>query len=118
MSDDKIIQAFPARSDLPENPVTVVRESGYCGHPAIRLIEHDRAVICAKCGATLDPFDYLKGEAQAIRSAWDSHRMVKAKAEQLVERITVLEKEAKRLSALVRRLKAKEPAPTDFRAPL
>lgn len=117
MSDN--VTRFPGGAgDLPENPVTVERTTGYCQHPAIRLVEQDRTVICAKCGATLDPLDYLRGQAHAIRSAWDAHRMVKHKADQLVERIGTLEKEAKRLGALVRRLKAKEPAPLDFRKPL
>lgn len=113
------IARFPGVGELPDLPVTIDRgKDGFCRHPAIRLNEHDRAVFCAQCGASLDPFDYLRSEANAIRSGWDAHRMVKAKTDQLVERINLLEKEAKRLSALVRRLKAKEPPPVDFRKPL
>lgn len=118
MSADNVTR-FPGMGDLPELPVTIdASKPGFCRHDAIRLNKHDRLVFCAHCGATLDAFDYLCSEANAIRAGWDAHRMVKHKADQLVERIGILEKEAKRLGALVRRLKAKEPAPLDFRKPL
>lgn len=118
MSGDNITP-FPGMGELPEPTVTVTEsKQPYCRHPAIRLVKQDRLVICAECGASLDPFSYLCGQAHAIRTAWDNHRMVKAKVDQLVERIRALEKEAQRMGARVRRLKAKEGAPIDFRKPL
>lgn len=71
MTDEKVL-AFPAKGDIPVCPVEIVRgrEYGWCNHDKIRLNEHDRCVLCANCGATLDPFEYLKGGAVAIRRGW------------------------------------------------
>lgn len=112
------VTRFPGTGDLPECPVSVERQTGYCEHPAIRLVEHDRAVICAKCGATLDAFEYLRGQAFAIRRGWELYRQVKYRVEELDKKREALVKDVKRLGAQVRRLKAKEPAPVDFRKPL
>lgn len=118
MATDNITR-FPVKDAIPENTVVVEDDRNYCRHPAITLNQHDRTVMCARCGANLDPFAYLLGEANAIRSAWDHHRMVNAKREELQQRVKLLDKEAKRLSAMVRRLKAKEvAAEQDFRRPL
>ena len=118
MPQDNITR-FPTKDAIPENPVTVEDDRNYCRHPAITLNQHDRTVTCVGCQANLDPFAYLLGEANAIRSAWENHRMVNAKSEELRQRIRLLDKEAKRLSASVRRLRAKEITEAkDFRKPL
>jgi hypothetical protein len=110
MSDEKVIHAFPT-SELPENVMAVEpRRAGdpyFCAHPAIRLNEHDRTVHCAKCGAALDPFNFLLHETKTIQRAWESHRHVTTKVNELNERVTVLAKEEKRLRAQVKRLQEK-----------
>lgn len=110
MAEDKVIHAFPA-AELPESVMTVdgkrAGEPYFCQHPAIRLNEHDRTVHCAKCGAALDPFNFLLHEAKTIQRAWETHKFVTTKVNELNERVTVLTKEEKRLRAQVKRLQEK-----------
>lgn len=108
MSDDKVICAF---RELPENLTTVEprrpSEPYFCEHPAIRLNEHDRTVHCAKCGAALDPFNFLLKEAKTIQRAWENHSHATKAVSELNERVDVLKKEEKRLRAQVKRLQEK-----------
>ena len=110
MSDDKVIHAFPA-SELPENLMMVEprrpSEPYFCEHPAIRLNEHDRTVHCAKCGAALDPFNFLLNEAKTIQRAWENHRHTANTVSELNARVDVLKKEEKRLRAQIKRLHEK-----------
>jgi hypothetical protein len=105
MSDDNIIRAFP---ELPDNPVAIApRPAGvphYCQHEAIRVDPHERVVSCAACAQVLDPFDYLHGEALAIRRGWQRHREVMANVRELVDRVDALKREEKRLKAAIKRL--------------
>jgi len=103
MSDEKVIHAFPSK-ELPECPVTIERRVGYCQHQSINLIEHDRQVVCTKCGATLDPFDYLLHEARAISYGWEKYREVIRLIEERRKQLADLDKEKKRLQGQVRRL--------------
>lgn len=120
MSDDKVIHAFPNREPLPECPVDIERRMGFCGHKEITLVEHDRSVVCAKCGATLDPFDYLVSGAQALRYGWQAYRMVEHKHKELSQRVDDLVRERNRLTGIVKRLKDKAGAGVslDVRKPL
>ena len=103
MSDEKVIHAFPSR-DLPECPVSIEQRHIYCRHDEISLVPHDRAVVCRKCGATLDPFDYLMKEAQAIRSGWEHYRQVMRLVEERRQQVADLDKEKKRLQGRIRTL--------------
>lgn len=107
MSDDKIIHAFPKRDELPECPVDVERKLHFCDHKKIRLIEHDRVVLCVDCGATVDPFAYLVKGAYAIREGWRLHRELGRCIDERREQLEKLNKEKSRLQAVVRRLKQK-----------
>jgi len=120
MSDDNIVQAFPQRGQLPENPVELVEDRWrHCQHASIRIIKDDRQVVCRECGATLDPFDYLVNEAHAITRGWQEHRQVMAECAQRREDIARLEKEKRRLQAQVRTLKKRADEVTlDVRRPL
>lgn len=80
---------------------------GFCNHESVTLNEHDRAVNCARCGATLDPFNFLMYNALTIRRAWQNYREASRKVSELNDRIAVLTKEEKRLRAQVKRLKDK-----------
>lgn len=118
MSDDNVIRTFPKKG-LPECPVEVGQRFGYCRHRSIMVVEHDRQVICTECNATLDAFDYLRGEALAIRRGWESYRHVEQLCNEKQQRIADLEKERKRLTAQVKRLKGKaQGVAIDVRKPL
>lgn len=110
MADDKVVHAFPS-SDLPENLMQIEPRNNalqfHCSHEAIRLDPHSRQVFCARCTATLDPFDFLLHNAATIRHAWQNHASAKRKIDELHERIEVLAKEEKRLRAMVKRLSDK-----------
>lgn len=116
MSDEKIIHAFPTR-EAPECPVEIERRAHYCSHGKITLVTHDRCVVCAQCGATLDAFDYLLREAHAIRRGWEAYRQLERMIEEKRQQIADLEKERKRLQAQVRRAKDKPGATLDLRGP-
>ena len=110
MNDDKVVHAFPG-TELPENPITVEpRAAGvplWCDHPAIRLDQHERSVHCAKCGATLDAFNFLLSNAMTLQQAWASHKSVTNMVREMNERVASLKKEEKRLRAQVKRLQEK-----------
>lgn len=104
------ITPFPGRAELPENPITLVaRPLGFCHHAAIELDEHSRTVRCAdpKCGAVLDPFDFLRHNAILLRRAWAAHREVSQKASEVAARVTALKAEEKRLRGRVATLQKK-----------
>lgn len=107
MSDEnKVVNAFPSR-ELPENLMQIEPRNQAlpysCNHEAIRLDAHDRAVYCARCGATLDAFSFLLNNAITIQRAWQHHGEANRKVRELLDRIEVLQKEEKRLSAMVKR---------------
>lgn len=106
------VQQFPGSSALPDNPMELApRRPGFCRHEAVTLDEHTRTVMCAdpKCGAVLDPFNFLAHNAKTIQTAWSAYRQVMAQANEVAERVTVLKKEEQRLRAMVKRLQEKVP---------
>jgi hypothetical protein len=103
VSDDKVIHAFPAR-ELPDCPVEIEQRLRLCSHAAIRLIPHDRQVSCSSCGATLDPFDYLMKEAEAIRRGWQGYQHACRLIEEKRQQVADLEKQKKRLQGQIRTL--------------
>lgn len=110
--DDKVRGDNVVRlgADLPENLMTLEKHRHvpfYCEHPAIRLDAHERMVHCTKCGARLDPFDFLHSNARTITSAWHNYDQAKAQVRDIAERISVLKKEEKRLRGVVKRLQDK-----------
>ena len=114
---DNIIHAFPAKV-LPDCPVDVERPSVWCLHPAITIVEHDRLVICSKCGAAIDPYEYLRSQALAIRRGWDAYRMVMHQEKQKRDQVEQLDKVRKRLAAQVKRLQAQAPGVSvDLKSP-
>lgn len=108
-SNDKI-HALPGR-ELPENLMSVEPrrpgEAYFCAHDAVRLNQHDRIVNCARCGATLDPFNFLLNNAVTIQRAWENYRAANLKVGELNDRVATLSKEEKRLRAQVKRLQDK-----------
>ena len=110
MSDNKVVQAFPS-AELPENLMQIEKRSAgvpfYCQHDAVMLNEHDRVVTCSRCGASLDPFNFLLSNAKTIQMAWHNYREAKNKVGELNDRIAILAKEEKRLRAQVKRLHEK-----------
>lgn len=114
MSTDKVI-SFPGAEPVPENPITIERRDNFCSHDSVSLDEHQRIVNCLKCGAVLDPFNFLRDNARTLQTAWQSYRMVNAKATEVHERVLVLDKERKRLSAQVKRLQERAAPVLDVR---
>jgi len=114
-----VIHAFPSR-DVPEPPVKLEPEyySNHCYHMSIVLHEHERQVVCSQCGAVLDPFDYLRGQAVAIRRGWQRYKDAAAREREIRENLTQLEREQKRLQSQIRRLRGKSaPLALDMRTP-
>lgn len=108
---DNVVE-LPGVQPLPENPMQVApRVPGFCSHDAIVLDEHHRTVICAnpKCGSVLDPFNFLLHNAYLISRAWQTHREVTRRAQELVDRVDTLKREERRLRDMVKRLQAKVP---------
>jgi uncharacterized small protein (DUF1192 family) len=112
MEAETKIVAFPGQEPLPENPLTIEepKHRVYCSHESVSLDEHLRVVNCRQCGAVLDAFSFLRNNARTVQMAWRNHRMVTNKVAELQERIEVLERERKRLSAQVKRLQEKAPS--------
>ena len=104
------VTAFPGAADLPENPMQMApRHPGWCRHDAVILDEHTRTIQCAdpKCGAVLDPFNFLKQQAHTISGAWSAHSQAMRQANEVAERVTALKREEQRLRAMVKRLQEK-----------
>lgn len=110
MADDNVVRAFPA-AELPENLLAIEpRPTGvpyFCNHEAVTLNEHDRVVNCTKCGATLEPFNFLVSNAKTIQMAWFNYRDAQRKVSELNDRIAILKKEESRLRSQVKRLQEK-----------
>lgn len=107
---DKVVRAFPT-AELPDNLLAIEpRPAGvpsFCQHEAVTLNEHDRMVNCTRCGATLEPFNFLQSNARTIQMAWINYREASRKVGELNESIAILAKEEKRLRAQVKRLQEK-----------
>jgi hypothetical protein len=104
------VTSLPGAAALPDNPLQLAeRRPGWCGHDAVILDEHTRTLQCAntKCGAALDPFDFLRSSAHVVQRAWAAHREAMRQANEVAARVTVLKKEEERLRAMVKRLQEK-----------
>ncbi|KAF1366266.1 hypothetical protein [Yokenella regensburgei] len=56
---------FPVKDVDPIDYVGYIHERGeLCHHPGIYVNEKERLCRCKKCGATIDPFDYLLSVAK------------------------------------------------------
>lgn len=83
------VQRFPGATALPDNPMELApRRPGWCNHNAVTLDEHTRTVTCAdpKCGAVLDPFNFLASNAHTIQRAWSAYRQAMTQANEIAER--------------------------------
>lgn len=109
--NDNVLK-FPGAHALPENPMEMApRRLGYCNHESVTLDEHTRTVTCAdpKCGAALDPFNFLASNGNTIQRAWSAYRQAMQQANKVAERVSVLKKEEQRLREIVKRLQEKVP---------
>jgi cell division protein FtsB len=120
VSEDKVIHAFPSRDPVPECPVDVKQRTFHCRHEKVSVDENIRMIVCTQCEARIDPFDYLRGEAYALRRGWQDYQSVVAATTEKRAACEKLEKERKRLQAQVKRLRDKAPASDtlDMRRPL
>ena len=113
------VTAFPG-IELPENPMQLVpRPPGYCDHSAIVIDEHNRVVTCAdsKCGATLDPFNFLCSNATTLQRAWSNYAYVTRQVAEVTERVHALKKEEQRMRGMVKRLQEKAGSVINVRNP-
>lgn len=104
------VTPLPGATGLPENPLQVApRQRDWCSHDTVLLDAHDRSVKCAnlKCGAILDPFNFLLSNAHTIEAAWRNYREASRQAHEVAERVHQLKKEEQRLRAMVKRLQDK-----------
>lgn len=108
MADDTNVTQFPGLAELPPCPMEIKRRDSFCSHPAIRLDEHSRTIECTTCGATLDPYDFLRNNAALLQRAWQSHSLVTDDLKRLVDRVTQLKKEEGRLKGRIATLKKKQ----------
>ena len=117
MTDDKVIHAFKAPGDVPECPIDVVSSSSvyHCSHQSLEIDTHERTIRCSKCGAVLDPFNYLATNGRAIKLAWQDHDAVRRRVGEMRESIERLAREEKRLKAAVKRAREKLPVQLDVR---
>lgn len=107
MADDTNVKQFPGTGDLPECPMTIKRSDNFCDHPEIRLDDHTRTLECSACGATLDPFDFLRKNVATLQRAWTSHSVVSNDLNRIIERVTQLKKEEARLKGRIATMKKK-----------
>ena len=93
-----------------ENPLKLVEHNSiFCTHGSVRIDGHSRSIACVKCGANIDPFDFLEKSAKTIERAWASYKYAKKAEEEVNERIELLKKQEKNLRAQVQRLQGKVP---------
>lgn len=106
MSEDNVVHAFKSAT-LPEQTFTIEKPPAgkptFCQHSGLRIDPHERTIACARCGQTLDPFDYLLTNAVVLQRAWQDHSYVKRELGDIQDRITELKKEEKRLKAQIKR---------------
>ncbi|HBM0000633.1 TPA: hypothetical protein LT059_005254 [Salmonella enterica subsp. enterica serovar Kodjovi] len=102
---------FPVKEEDPRDIAGYIYERGeYCHHPSIFVNEHDRQCRCQKCGAIIEPFDYLldlakkrtrmAGDVKALRHEEKYRR-------ENIENLIQIEKNAK---ARIKRLNRKQNA--------
>jgi hypothetical protein len=106
------VRRLPGADALPENLMRVEAggdRSVYCQHPSVLIVEHTRSLTCAnpRCGAVLDPFDFVRTQGRLIQLAWENYDQAKRLANEAVDRVTALKAEEKRLRAMVKRLQEK-----------
>lgn len=120
MSDN--IRSLPGVEGIPDCPMELVssrsKQIFYCDHPSLIIDVHERSIRCAKCDAALDAFDYLASTGQQIQCAWADYKAVRNRINDFNESIARLQREEKRLKALVKRLQDKTASKLDVRGGL
>jgi hypothetical protein len=118
MNDDNVTP-LPCAAALPENPLAFAPRThlDWCRHEAVLIDVHTRSIRCAevKCGAVLDPFDFLVSNARTVSSAWSNYHEMQRRVSELAERVHELKKEEQRLRAMVKRLQDKTGAVMSMR---
>ncbi|EKK8089915.1 hypothetical protein PVP21_003877 [Salmonella enterica] len=100
---------FPVKEEDPLDIAGYIHEHGeWCYHLSIFVNEHDRQCRCQKCGATIEPFDYLLDLAKRrTRMAGDvkALRVEERRRRENIEKLIQIERNAK---ARIRRLNKKQ----------
>ncbi len=115
MTEDSNIRQFPS-AEVPEQTLVVKRPPlRFCAHEKITLDEHSRTVRCVACEHVFDPFNFLRDEVSRLQGAWESHRQVKDKLRDLLDRVDTLKKEEARLKGRIKTARAKVEPVLDVR---
>lgn len=102
------IKQFPGADGLPDNPLAIQQQTpSYCSHDAVILNEHLRTIECRACGQILDPFNFVRNQAQVIARAWQAHKSAMVSVNEVTERVAALKKQEANLRAIVKRLQDK-----------
>lgn len=116
------VRSLPGVDGIPECPMELIstrsKQIYHCEHPSLIIDVHERSIRCAKCDAALDPFDYLARSGQQIQRAWADYKSVRSRISDFNESIVRLQREEKRLKALVKRLQDKSATKLDVRGSL
>ena len=81
-------------------PITLKHKKGYCRHPHVLACEKTRMLVCEKCGAIIDPFDFM----------WEwgcGDRNLEHIRKRLMEEVIQLDAELKELKRQERNVKAR-----------
>ena len=103
MTDDKVIKFDEIRL-----PVTVKAQKAFCSHPGILLDPDYRVVECQKCGAVIDPFDYLVEWANHDRNLNTMRRRIKREIKIKSKILEDLKRQEQNTKVRIKRLVKKE----------
>jgi hypothetical protein len=108
MPDDErpeaaILSLDKARSMLPFKPV----HSGHCRHRPATIDVDKRILSCDKCGANLDPFDFLAGLSHDFDLYTVPLERLKRELDATAAKLEETKRQERNAKARLKRLKAK-----------
>jgi len=105
MPDDNVI-SIDFRNAKPSITVSEGRDR-YCRHGAVQLEKQTRLVTCKWCGAALDPFDVLMGEARRQTNHWHNGNHLAREETRLREQLEDVKRKLRNAKAALKRAKGK-----------
>ncbi len=92
----------PENYEAPELKIIVVKDEQakkYCPHDHIKVYQHHRAILCADCGAQLDPFDHLVAVGLSENGQLSSLKYLRVQVKRLQEEEEALKQSITKLRA-------------------
>ena len=102
-SENNVIQ-FTPREGHPKQLTPKFKQGGFCSHEHITVDEHERLIECDRCGAVLDPFEYLWSSAVKENNQFATLSWLNIEVKRIQEEKENLLKEIAKLKAQRRRL--------------